>query len=395
MYRIGDEELKELEIVIKSKKLFRVGDKSKGHPMAVETFESELAEKIGTKYALCLSGGGTSALICALVGLGIGPGDEVIVPGYTFMASAVAVLAVGAIPVLAEIDESLMLDPDDFEKKITPETKAVIPVHMVGFAADMEKINKIAEKNKIKVVEDACQADGVSYKNKRLGSWGDAGAFSFNYAKIITSGDGGALVTNNREVYERALVYHDGGAFIRPYKRDLQIDVFVGVQLRASEIIGAVLRAQLRRLDGILEDIGKVRKQILSALEGKPGISFAKYNDPERNQGTVVPFVFESEEKARKFAKSEGVHGWLPIDTGRHIYSNWEPIIEKRVGGHPLRNPFNHPANKALRTEYTLDMCPKTLAICSKTVFVSLYPDWTEKEVDKKIEDCEKASANI
>ncbi|MCK9265488.1 DegT/DnrJ/EryC1/StrS family aminotransferase [bacterium] len=395
MYRIGDEELKELEKVITSRKLFRVGNKEAGHPLAVETFESELSEKIGTKYALCLSGGGTSALICALVGLGIGPGDEVIVPGYTFMASALAALAVGAIPVPVEIDESLMLDPYDFERKITPNTKVVMPVHMAGLAAAMEKINKIAEQNNIKVVEDACQADGITYRGKRVGNWGDAGAFSFNYAKIITSGDGGALVTNSREVYERALVYHDGGAFIRPYKRDLHIDVFIGVQLRASEIMGAVLRAQLRRLDGILEDIGKVRATILSALENRPGISFAKYNDPERNQGTVIPFSFDSEEKARKFAKSDGVNGWLPIDTGRHIYSNWEPIFAKRVGGHPLRNPFNHPANKELRTEYTHDMCPKTLDICSKTVFISLSPDWTEEQVEKVVDSCKKAGANL
>ena len=395
MYRIGEEELKELEKVINSKKLFRVGNAEAGHQLAVETFEKELAEKIGIKYALCLSGGGTSALICGLVGLGIGPGDEVIVPAYTFMATAVAVLAVGAIPVIAEIDESLMIDPIDVERKITANTKAIIPVHMVGFAAAMEKINKIAEEHNLKVLEDACQADGVSYRNKRLGSWGDAGAFSFNFYKIISSGDGGALVTDNREVYERALVYHDGGASFRPYKEDLQIDVFVGVQLRASEIMGAVLRAQLRRLDGILSDMGRIRKKILHGLEGKQGITFAKYNDPSRNQGTVIPFQFENEEKARIFAKSEGINGWLPIDTGRHVYTNWEPIFEKRVGGHPLRNPFNHPANKGLRMDYTKDMCPKTLDLCARTVFVPLSPDWPDEIVEGKINACKKAAANL
>ena len=159
--------------------------------------------------------------------------------------------------------------------------------------------------------------------------------------------------------------------------------------------MGAVLKAQLRRLDGILDDMSRIRKRILEELEGTPGIFFAKYNDPARDQGTVIPFLFESEEKARKFATSEGVGGWLPIDTGRHVYINWEPIFEKRVGGHPLRNPFNHPANKGLRMDYTKDMCPKTLDICSRTVFVSLYPDWKEEAINYVITSCKKAASNL
>jgi len=134
---------------------------------------------------------------------------------------------------------------------------------------------------------------------------------------------------------------------------------------------------------------------MLDELGGVPGLRFAKYNDPAKDQGTVIPFIFDSEKQARKFAGSEGVRGWLPIDTGRHIYSNWEPILEKRVGGHPLRNPFNHPANKSLRTEYSKEMCPVTLDICSRTVFVSLYPDWTRENVATVIENCRKAAKTL
>src|SRR5450830_541087 len=202
MYRIGEEEIQELRKVFESKNLFRVGDPKAGHLQEVERFEREWAEKIGTKYALFLSGGGTAALICGLAGMGIGPGDEVLVPAYTFMASASAVLAVGAIPVVVEIDDTCTVDPEDMEKKITSDTKAIMPVHMVGIPCNMEAITKIAKKAGIKVLEDCCQADGGSFKGKRLGAWGDAGAFSFNYYKIISCGEGGCLVTDNESIHE-------------------------------------------------------------------------------------------------------------------------------------------------------------------------------------------------
>ena len=187
MLRVGDAELKELEKSLKSKKLFRVGDIGK-ELCQVQNFEKEWAVKIGVKHALLVSGGGTSALVASLVGLGIGPGDEVIVPAYTFMATASAVLIAGAIPVIAEIDESLALSPEDFEKKITKDTKAVMPVHMIGRPANLDKIIAIARKHGIKVVEDSCQCDGGSYKGKRTGSLGDAGAYSFNDYKIMSCG---------------------------------------------------------------------------------------------------------------------------------------------------------------------------------------------------------------
>ena len=247
MYRIGKEEIDAVAKVIESRCLFRVNNNLK----EVESFEKEWAEKIGSEYALCLSGG-TGALIAALVGLEIGPGDEVIVPGYTFMATALAVLAVGAIPVIAEIDDTLTIDMEDLEKKISQHTKAIIPVHILGFPCNMDAIISLAKKYNLKVLEDACQADGGSYKGKRLGSMGDAGAFSFNDYKILTSGEGGAVVTNDRVVYERALVYHDGGSAFRPYAKDLSIEVYTGVQYRVSEVTGAILRVQLKRLEGIV-----------------------------------------------------------------------------------------------------------------------------------------------
>jgi dTDP-4-amino-4,6-dideoxygalactose transaminase len=329
------------------------------------------------------------------VGLEIGPGDEVIVPGYTFMASALAVLAVGAIPVIAEINETLTIDPADVEKKISPSTKAVIPVHMLGLPADMDGITSIAKKHNLKVLEDACQADGMSYKGRRLGSWGDAGAFSFNDYKIISAGEGGALVTDDRMIYERALVYHDGGSSFRPYAKDLLIKPFAGLQFRASEIMGAILRVQLRRLDGIISDLQKVQKRFIEGLAGSPGLQVIKSNDPAEYPGIVAVFQFRDEITARSFAGHEGVNGWLPIDSGKHIYSNWEPILEKRVGAHPALNPFNLPQNKHLRTDYAKDMCPATLDICRRTVCINLNPDWTDDEIEQRIEACRKAGEQL
>ena len=391
MLRVGDTELKELEKSIKSKKLFRVGDIEKD-VCQVLNFEKEWAEKIGTKHALLVSGGGTGALVAALVGVGIGPGDEVIVPAYTFMATASAVLIAGAIPVLAEIDESLALSPEDFEKKITKNTKAVMPVHMIGRPANLDKIIAIAKRNNIKVVEDSCQCDGGSYKGKRTGSLGDIGAYSFNDYKILSCGEGGGLVTNDSNAYERATIFADSGTSFRPYASNIKSPIFLGQQLRASEPMGAILRGQLRILEGILADARKIAGRIRKELDGYKGLKLAPMNEVEGDCGISVAFTFKTEELARKFAKAEGVSGWLPIDTGKHVYTNWEPILKKQVYHHPAMNPFNFAENKNLRQNYTADMCPKTLDICSRTVILSTGPDMTEEAVSTRIAACKAAA---
>ena len=395
MYRIGNEELEEVRRVIESKSLFRVGVEANGHQNAVLRFERAWGETIGTTYALCLSSGGTAALICALVGLGIGPGDEVIVPAYTWMASALAVCAVGAIPVFAEIDETMGLDSGDFERLCTPQTKAVLPVHIVGRPANMEGILNVARPRGIFVVEDACQADGGSYKGRRLGSWGDAGAFSFNDFKIMSCGEGGALVTNDRTLYERALVYHDAGITFRNYGQDLSIETFLGQQYRASELMGAVLLGQLRRLEGILRDLRRARTRFEEELGALPGLRIAPNNDSNGDCGVVAALQFDSEKLARQFNEYPGVNGLLPIDSGKHVYTNWTPLMEHKVGHHPGVNPFNFPANRELRTRYSADMCPRTLEILARTVYIHMNPDWTEAEIAARIAVCVEAARGL
>ncbi len=391
MFRIGDMELREIEATIKSKQLFRVGDIASGHWKQVTTFEKELCEVIGTKYSLLLSGGGTAALTCALVGMGIGPGDEVIVPAYTFMASASAVLMAGAIPVIADIDESLGLSAVAAEARITKNTKAIIPVHMIGRAADLDPIMALAKKHNLKVVEDACQMDGGSYKGRRVGSIGDAGAFSFNDYKILSCGEGGAIVTSDPDIYEHASIFHDSGAAFRPYAKDYTVPLFLGLQLRASEIMGAIMRAQLRRLDGILSDARRVANKMRNELNGYNGLRLSPMNDPAGDCGISVSFIFESEEQARKFAKSPGVGAWLPIDTGKHMFTNWTPLINRNVFHHKRMNPFFFEENQGLQMDYSPERCPTTTDICKRTAVISRSHDWSEQTVDSKIAACKKA----
>ncbi|HOJ09587.1 MAG TPA: DegT/DnrJ/EryC1/StrS family aminotransferase [Clostridiales bacterium] len=390
MYRIGDEEVRAVEKVIKSRQLFRFNEGNK----EVASFEKELAEKIGTKYSLALTGG-TGALISALVGIGAGPGDEIIVPAYTFMATALAVVAVGAIPVIAEVDDSLTINPDDVEKKISKYTKAIIPVHMLGLPCNMDRIKEIAEKHNLQIVEDCCQADGGSYKGRRLGSIGDAGAFSFNYFKIITAGEGGAVTTNDEYIYEKALIYHDGGTAFRPHAGGLKTPIFIGSQLRSNEIAGAILRVQLQRLDDILSDLRKVKKAFMSRLEGEKNIKFIRSNDIKGDCGSNVGFLLQSENAARKFAASEGVNSGVLIDSKKHVYFDWEPIMKKRGSHHPVLDPFKLLQNKDLNMNYSYDMCPNALDILSRTVIVGMSPDWSEADIEKKAEAYRKSAAAL
>jgi dTDP-4-amino-4,6-dideoxygalactose transaminase len=386
MYRIGQEEVEAVQRVIASKVLFRRGNPDNGHQNEVIKFERELAQKIGVKYALCLTSG-TSALICAMAGLGIGPGDEVIIPAYTYIATAQAVLSVGAVPVIADVDETLALEPEDVKRKLSPDVKAIIPVHMVGRVANLKVLLDIARENKIKLIEDSCQCDGGSFQGKRTGSWGDAGAFSFNDFKIISSGEGGALVTNDKSTFERALAYHDSLVGFPHFGEDLSIPAFLGAQFRANEIQGAILRVQLQRLDGILADLRKVRKRFEHEL--KDVLTIARNNDPEGDCGVVAAFQFEDANTANNFAEKAG--GWLPINTGRHVYSNWDALIENRLGHHPDMNPLNHPKNQHLRIQYNADSCPRSLDFLCRTVFISMNPDWTEREIAQRIAVCREA----
>ena len=387
MFRIGQEEIDAVARVINSGNLFKIHG---GEIHEVERFQERLQEKFDVKHAILMTSG-YGALESALIGMGIGPGDEVIVPAYTYIATAMAVVGVGAVPVIAEVNETLTLDPEDFERKITPNTKAVIPVHIQGFPSEMDKIMEIANKNNVLVLEDACQADGGSYKGKRLGTIGDAGALSFNFFKIITCGEGGALLTNNREFFERALIYQDssGVAFFGDQMQNFSNEVFCGNEYRSNELCAAVLNVQLTRLESILKALRTNKKYMMEKLQGI--CEFAPSNDENGDCGIMLAFRFDNEEKARKFATYEGVKGSLPIDADRHLYKRWEPIMKKRGALHPLMDPFKMEANKDIIPDYRDDMCPKSLDILSRTVYIPVSATSDRDVIDEKIEVIKKA----
>lgn len=371
MFIIGEEEISALRAVIEKRRIIRYENESE-----TELLEREWAAFVGTKHCLALNSG-TSALICALAGLGIGPGDEVIVPGYTFIATAAAVLAVGAVPVIADIDATLTIDIASVEKNISPYTKAVIPVHMAGRPCNMDALMSLANWKGLAVVEDACQADGGSYRGKRLGSIGNAGAFSFNFYKIISAGEGGALVTDDRTIYTKALLKHDCGYTLLS-GRDAHTEEFAGTNFRISELQSAVIRVQQERLEGILSALRKEQAYFREALSGD--VSIAPSNDIMGDCATHLVMQFPSAEEAAAFiadGKRSGLPLSSPINTGKHVYSHWTSIMERRGSHHAGNNPFDSAQRKI---DYTPDMLPQTLSWLSRSVYFGMNPGHREDE---------------
>jgi dTDP-4-amino-4,6-dideoxygalactose transaminase len=364
MARVGFRELAALSRVVAGGKLSRY---AAGPTGATSRFEARLAEKLQVKHALTVNSG-TSALISALAAMGIGPGDEVLVPAYTWVSTAIAPLAVGAVPVLVDIDESLTIDPKDIERKITPYTKAILPVHMRNLVCNMDAVVAAAKRHRLVVIEDACQAVGVSYKGRYVGTIGDAGAFSFNYHKNLNSGEGGAVVTNDDRIFTRARMYHDVGSYIREHEFEGNEPIFAGVNFRVSELTGAVLLAQLSRLDPLLHRLRKRREMMVKYLSKSGKMTISPHHDAENAVGLSV--IFESAQDAKQFATHRGVE--RVIDTGRHVYTNWEPLFVRRTFN-PRMDPYKW-ANRDI--SYSVGMCSKTLDILERTCYISLGPQY-------------------
>ncbi len=385
MFRIGKEEIDAVARVIESKQLFKCNDALK----ETENCERDMRELFGLDHTVLMTSG-YAALVSALVGMGIGPGDEVIVPAYTYIATAMAVVGAGAMPVIAEVDETLMIDPLDIEKKITERTKAIIPVHMMGYPCNMDAVTEIAKKHNLFVLEDACQANGAKFHGKRLGTIGDAAALSFNYFKIISAGgEGGALLTNNKEIFEKALIYHDSSAvaYFGDQMNGFSTEPFCGTEFRVGEVTSAILRQQFKKLDGIVYDLKKNKALLIEALGD--GFDYVPCNDDEGDSAIAISFRFDSEEKCRAFAEKTGAV--IPGYTGKHVYNDWKPILQKKGAAHPLMDPFNMDVNK--HVEYSEDMCAKSLDIMKKCAHIFNDPDWTIEEINalaERIKDAAK-----
>jgi dTDP-4-amino-4,6-dideoxygalactose transaminase len=385
MYIIGQEEIDAMARVVTSKALFRYGV---GHEC--ERFEQRYAAYLGAKH-FSLAASGSYALTAAMIGLGIGPGDEVLVPAHTYMASATSVLAAGAIPVIIDVNESITIDPAAIEATIGPRTRAVIAVHMWGTTCDMDAIMEIARRRKLLVIEDACQAVGGSYKGRKLGTIGDIGAYSFNFYKNMTAGEGGGVVTNDDAVAKRVNCAIDPcHAFWTG--RDEDSKPFAGNGARASEFMGAVLNVQLDRIDGVIDAMRRERDTILAGIRDLEslGLRAAPLNSREFDCGTNVFLTLPSAATADVFVKT--FPSVIAGKTGRHTYTEWDQVLMGMGAAHPLMNPYNMPANAECRKTYSKDMCARSLEILNRTVLVPTHPLHTKQEIEDIIHNIKAAT---
>jgi 8-amino-3,8-dideoxy-alpha-D-manno-octulosonate transaminase len=376
---IAAEEIEAATRVLESKNVFRyygVGD----GPHEVESFEREFAAHMGSKHALCVNAG-SSALICGLIGAGVGEGDEVIVPAYTWNATPNAVIATRATPVLAEVDDSLTLDPEDVARRIGPKTKAILPVHMRGAPANMDALTGLVREHGLVLIEDVCQANGATFGGRRLGTFGDAGAFSLQFNKIITTGEGGVMITGREDVYELAIDVHDCAGSLR---RGAGLPRFAGWNFRASELQGAVARVQLTRLDGLLERMRANQRRLADRIESLPGLTLRRPNDDGGDAGIcLIAFATTPAlaTEAVEALKAEGVLAMRIYDPSfpdLHIYPYWAPVLAHlKAKGAPA------------------PVCPRTLDLLERTIHVDLSPLLEDDDVDELALAFEKVARGI
>lgn len=389
----GDEERKEVQDVLDTGVLFRYGfdGARKGHWKA-KTFESELAQRVGAAHChLCASG--TAAVGIALAACGIGAGDEVIIPPFTFIASVEAVLTAGAIPVFADIDETLCLDPDALEASLSARTKAVMPVHMCGAMARIDEIKSFCDRKGLILIEDACQSLGASLGGKAVGTFGHMGCFSFDPVKTVTCGEGGAIVTDSNDLYTTAAGYADHGHDHIGNDRGLEGHPILGTNYRISELNAAVGLAQLRKLDRILEKQRQNKKALKNAIEGLPGVSFRKLPDETGDSATFLSFFMPDENRARAATKAlaaAGVDGcFYWYDNNWHYLRNWSHF--KKLSA-PARLPL------AL-----LDHCPDYDAVdiaasdrvMRRAISMQIKLSWSAADLNGRIQKLQKVFKDL
>ena len=377
---IGKEEKRLVLEVLDAKSPYRYyGPKPLG---MVKKLEKEFARKIGTRYALCVSSG-SAALKVALAALGVGPGDEVLVPAITFLACVGTIVTSRAIPVFVEVDKSLNMDPQDLKRKITRKTKAIMVVHLQGVPAKMDRIMAIAREKKISVLEDCAQACGASYKGARVGSIGDIGTFSLQFNKMITSGEGGVIVTNNRALYERAIRAHDHGV-IRPESGAIlgvyQKDAFLAENYRMSELAGAVARAQLQKLDDIIRTLRRRSRQIRKGISSIKDFEFREIPDEKGDAGVAVVFYLQNAGKARLFVRAlvaENI-GAYQLYGGDPVYLYPQVLNKRTVTAESC--PFSCPFY-GKKVTYRKGLCQFSEEILRRSVWIPVSSILRDKDV--------------
>jgi len=393
---IGEEEKEQILEVLSRKVLFRYGfDQQREGDYKVASFERAFAEYCGVSHALAVSSG-TAALRVALAALGVGPGDEVITQGFTFVATWEAILDAGAIPVFAEVDDTLCLDPSDLENRISSRTKAIIAVHMCGAQAHITEIVEKAAEHHLPVIEDTAQSCGGTLKGKRLGSFGRIGAFSFDAVKTLTTGEGGMVITDDEGLYIRASEYHDHGHDHNPeVDRGGEKRNFIGVNYRMMELQGALGLAQLGKLEKVtLPRQRENKRRIREVLEKIDQITFRTVPDPEGDIATFLIFSLPTAQKAKAFNQvmaQEGCGAVYWYENTWHYYDEWEHLL----GGKsclPSGYPFKDPSG-GIRCGYQKGALPKTAEILSRTLTIpiNIYMDEQIPKIQKAIEKAARA----
>jgi dTDP-4-amino-4,6-dideoxygalactose transaminase len=367
---IGEEETAEVLEVLSSRFLSRYGpadDPAFG--AKVHKVEQQIAELAGVRYGLGLSGGGSAALLVALLGLGVGAGDEVIVPGFTFVASISAIVFAGATPVLAEVDESFDLDPVDVEARITPRTAAIIVVHMLGGPARMDELVAVAERHGIPIIEDSAQAFGATYHGQGVGGIGSVGTYSFNEYKTITCGDGGMVVTDDESLYERMFAIHDQGHAPDRLESKYAPRPFLGMNFRMTELSGAVLLAQVAKLPRIVSHLRENHAIVKDILDEVPDIGYRDLPDPSGDLATHLVVILPTAGIASAVANDVG--SIRLSESGWHVYSKMNHVLDRRTAT-GKGCPFNCDHIDHDKGDYRVGMLPRTDALLERSISIGI-----------------------
>ena len=379
----GAEERKELNDVLETGILMRYGfDGPRKNIWKAKELEQAICSTFGVQYAQ-LTSSGTSALTTAMAALGIGYGDEVIMPAFTFVASFEAVLSVGAIPVMVDVDETLTLNPSAVLKAITPKTKCIMPVHMCGSMADMDALKAICKEHNLLLLEDACQSIGGTYHGKHLGTIGDAGTFSFDFVKTMTCGEGGVVLTNNADVYTKCDGYTDHGHDHAGADRGADLHPFIGYNYRISELHAAVGLAQIKKLPDFLAIQKRNHTILKNMLAEIPEISFRSVPDPNGDSCTFLSWFLPNKEVAANLVsimKAEGIlaGNFYWFDNNWHYIRKWDHLknsITLNALSPEIKTAVMHHANKDFSASD---------AIMNRCISTAISLAWTEEQVNDK-----------
>jgi 8-amino-3,8-dideoxy-alpha-D-manno-octulosonate transaminase len=386
----GAEERKEINDVLETGVFFRFNhDAQRNGIWKAKEFEAEVAKLVGAKYAHAVSSGST-AVSCALAAAGIGAGDEVIVPPFTYIASVEAVIFAGALPVFAEIDETLCLSAEGIKKAITPKTKAVLLVHMCGQMAQMDEIMAVIKEHNLVLVEDAGQAMAASFKGTSTGLFGATGCYSFDFFKIATAGEGGVFVTNSEEAYKLADNYSDHGHSHLGNNRGMETHPVLGFNYRISELHAAIGLVQTRRVPMIRENNNRIKSKMMQELGKITGVTFATIPDPNGDSATFLNMMLPNTELAQKVVDSfnaNGIAGFNYWYTNMyHFINQWEHIKEGKVAAKTNIQLLGAPQ------DYQNLHLPKTQETIGRLISFGIKASWTDEELDNLLS---KMSASI